>query len=113
MTEYACYFFINKRLKMSSGKIGAQVSHGTRYLCRNIDNQKPFVRESWNNWENGLSRTLLLYAKDEDEMEELHNRYPSHKVIDAGLTQVPANSFTVLALFPKEYIPKEFPNKLV
>lgn len=114
MDKYACYIFINKRLSMGPGKKATQSCHGMRHLCRELHMQSSYVRETWELWEQySGGRVIALYAKDEEEMEELHSRYPSVKVIDSGLTQVAPNSFTVLALYPKIHDRNEFKNKLV
>lgn len=111
--QYACYIFINKRLNMGKGKCCSQTAHGMRYLQEELIFQSSYVSEVWKKWENEGGRTIVLYANNEKEMEEIHNSYPSVKVHDAGYTQVPSNSFTVLALYPKIHDPNEFKNKLV
>lgn len=112
--QYACYIFVNKRLAMGKGKIGSQSAHGMRALCTRINLQSQYVKDSWEKWErNSDGRTILLYAKDEAEMNEIHNSYPSEEIHDAGMTQVPAGSYTILALYPKIHDPTEFKNKLV
>ena len=114
MDRYACYIFINKRLSMGCGKKCGQSCHGIRNLFRDLHLQSKYVRDTWELWDQySGGRTIVLYAKDEEEMEELHNSYPSVKVIDAGLTQLSPCSFTVLALYPKIHNKSEFSNKLV
>lgn len=111
--KYACYMFVNKRLKMGAGKIAAQVAHGMDYLADDISNRSDYVKECWRKWKDTYRRIIVLVCKNEEEMEELYNSYPSCKVIDMGLTQVDPGSFTVLALFPKQMIEGEFTQKLL
>lgn len=112
-TNYACYIFINKRLSMGKGKCCSQTAHGMRYLCEHLSSQSKYVQETWDKWENNGGRTIVLYANNEAEIEELHSSYPSVKVHDAGCTQVASGSLTVLALYPKIHNRDEFKNKLV
>lgn len=111
--RYVCYMFINKRLKMGSGKIAAQVAHGMDYLTDDISSQNQHTKDCWRRWKETNRRIIVLKCENEEEMEEIHSRYPSIRVIDMGLTQVNPNSFTVLALFPGEFSDNEFSQKLL
>lgn len=109
VNNYICYIFVNKKLKMKTGKIASQTCHGMRFISKNIINKSKYIRDIFEYWDIYCGgKTIILYAKDDIEMEELYNSYPSEKIIDAGLTQVNPNSFTVLALYPKNYIINEF-----
>lgn len=98
--SYAMYIFINTDLKMKAGKWGAQVGHGVQYIIENLKNQSKETIEIYDQWNIEGRRKIILKATEE-EMNFLHNSYPSMKVHDAGFNHVPVNSFTCLALYPK------------
>jgi PTH2 family peptidyl-tRNA hydrolase len=100
--EYTCYMFVNTSLKLKPGKVAAQTAHAMRILMNNLQNQSKFTKESWYVWENQGSKTIILKAVNENEMEEIHNSFPSIIVQDAGRTQCKPGSLTVLALYPKQ-----------
>ena len=88
------YFIVNKNLDMSSGKIGAQISHAATWLA--IRDRDCASYQHWLN--NGFKKVIVLHA-DEKTMIKLSEKIEnSIKVIDRGLTEIPENSFTVLGL---------------
>lgn len=109
-SKYACYMFINQRLKLKPGKIAVQTAHAMRMLMNNLQDQSITVRDNWKEWEAEGCKTVCLKIANESEMEEIYNSYQSIVVSDAGRTQCIPNSKTVLALFPKRI--HDFPHSL-
>ena len=87
------YFIVNQDLKMSVGKISAQVSHGATIMAIRDRCEPNFM-----NWLDNVKRAIVLQA-DEDTMRKLHSKIlNSICIIDKGFTEIPENSFTVLVL---------------
>ena len=105
--EYACYLFVNKDIKMSTGKKMAQAAHAVVGFYQNLDDKSDYVKDCFEIWSNTGHKTITLTATQE-EMNELHDMYPSVKVHDSGRTQVRPGSFTVLGVYPKLCDPEEF-----
>lgn len=110
---------VNKDLSMKKGKIAAQVAHGTTlYMSEVIHTMSEFGMnnvfiENFKMWmHNGLMMKIVLKAS-ENEMNEILSKFGDDiwmfKVIDMGLTQVEANSFTCIATEP---ITKEISNEM-
>lgn len=109
-SQYACYMFINQRLKLKPGKVAVQCAHAMRYLMCDLHNQPKSVIEAWDAWQVEGGKTVCLKIANEAEMEEIHHSYQSVIVQDAGRTQCVPGSKTVLALFPKRS--HDFPHSL-
>jgi Uncharacterized conserved protein len=126
------YFFVNKSLKMSSGKIGVQTARaGQVMLLEEIEKDDTLLLSSLSELfkEETMrgNKTICLKASQSqmkrilsgdlnDELSELSKEknvpirlYP---VTDIGATEVPENSLTVIAMTPvKQSIIKEFTKK--
>ena len=88
-------------LKMGKGKIAAQCCHGS------IGSYKKSSKEKIRKWENEAYAKVICKVKTEDELLALKNladkkNIANYLVIDAGRTQIPTSSVTVLALGPDE-----------
>ena len=88
-------------LKMGKGKIAAQCCHGA------IGAYKKSPQDKIRKWENEAYAKVVLKVKTKDELLELkkladQNGISSYLVVDAGRTQIPTSSVTVLALGPDE-----------
>ena len=88
-------------LKMGKGKIAAQCCHGS------IGSYKKASPEKIRKWEREAYAKVVLKVKTLDEITELKkladiNKIPNYLVVDAGRTQIPSSSVTVLALGPDE-----------
>lgn len=108
--KYTCYLFVNQRLKLKSGKVASQTAHAMRLLINNLPNQSDTVKNNWKEWEAEICKTITLKILNENEMEEIYNRYPGIIVVDAGRTCCPPNSKTILALYPLKDV--KFSNSL-
>ncbi|KEP64204.1 UNVERIFIED_CONTAM: peptidyl-tRNA hydrolase, putative [Hammondia hammondi] len=93
---------VRQDLSMGKGKIAAQCGHATlgayRQAARRHD---PFLAL----WTASGQKKIAVKIKDEAEMRALHadakkKGVNAYAVCDAGRTQVPAGSFTVLAVGP-------------
>lgn len=107
-SQYACYTFVNTSLQMTKGKVAAQCMHAMRMACSQLSFRSQETRDIWEKWAMDGAKTITLKADNEDEMMMLLSEYPGVEVRDHGLTQVPANSFTVAMLFPMRARPKGF-----
>ena len=95
-------FLVNKSLKMGRGKECAQVAHASMALGRQCQEQDPTSLELW---ENESYAKVVLKADSLEEMEEVakmasEQGMPNVMIADAGRTQIPSGSHTVLGLGP-------------
>lgn len=100
-------FLVNIDLKMRKGKIAAQVAHGeTLYMSDVYSPLHEDMKERSGVWINGGMHKVVLKATENEMLgiiEILNNLNTMCYVVrDFGLTQVPENSFTVLAVEPLE-----------
>lgn len=114
------YYFINKNLKMSSGKIGVQTARAGQVMFLNELNEKDsLLFKSLNELfedsfmhgnksiclranENQLKRILLGDLNDRLKELSLNSGFPIrlYPVYDIGATEVATNSLTVVAMTP-------------
>lgn len=92
---------VRTELKMGKGKISAQCCHGS------IGSYKKASPEKIRKWETTGYAKVVLKVKTLEELSELKkqadiNKVPNYLVVDAGRTQIPTSSVTVLALGPDE-----------
>ena len=92
---------VRTELKMGKGKIAAQCCHGS------IGSYKKASPEKIRKWETTGYAKVVLKVKTLEELSELKkqadiNKVPNYLVVDAGRTQIPTSSVTVLALGPDE-----------
>jgi PTH2 family peptidyl-tRNA hydrolase len=96
--EIVMYILINKSLKMSPGKVAAQVGHGVGKIYENLDSQSELTKVLFDNWKN-KSYTKITLKSTLDEMIEISKLFPSVLIMDEGRTQIePSN--TVLCVYP-------------
>ena len=81
---------VRQDLALTTGKIAAQCAHAAVDVVRAA------------RWRAGGSRKVVLAVDDLDRMRELHASVPSgcyaSLVTDAGRTEIPAGTITVLGL---------------
>ena len=101
---------VNQSLKMGKGKIAAQVGHAAVESFLRVGATHPGHLDAW--LANGQKK-ICLKGKDEAVFSELihaanREHIPHHIVRDAGHTQIPSGSQTVLALgpFDEEHLDK-------
>lgn len=88
-------------LKMRKGKIAAQCCHGA------IGAYKKSPQDKIRKWESGAYAKVVLKVQTLEELTDLKKRADekgivNYLVVDAGRTQVPTSSVTVLALGPDD-----------
>ena len=97
-------FVINHELKMGKGKIAAQVGHAAVKATLLSGELRPELLDAW------LStgqKKVCVKADDVRQLEQIEQQAKHHQILtskihDAGHTQIPAGSYTVLALGPDE-----------
>lgn len=92
---------VRNDLKMGKGKIAAQCCHGSLGAYKKTNPEKIFK------WENEAYAKVVCKVNSLEELLELKkqaiiNKVSYYLVVDAGRTQVPTSTTTVLALGPDE-----------
>ncbi|KAG7157565.1 probable peptidyl-tRNA hydrolase 2 [Homarus americanus] len=116
-TYYKMVFVVNTDLSMGAGKVAAQVGHAALGLYRLLREDEEKYEASVEEWEEFGERKIALKGKNSQELIELQKKaealyLPTYLVQDAGKTQVPAGSTTVLAIFGDEEAVNEVTGKL-
>ena len=102
--ELKMVFIVNHGLKMGKGKIAAQVGHGAVKATLDAANRHPLLVESW--LASGQKK-ICVKGDDAAHLETLEReaqrlKIPTARIHDAGHTQIPSGSLTVVALGPAE-----------
>lgn len=92
---------VRNDLKMGKGKIAAQCCHGSLGAYKKTNPEKILK------WENEAYAKVVCKVNSLEELLELKkqaiiNKVSYYIVVDAGRTQVPTSTTTVLALGPDE-----------
>ena len=95
-------FIVNHELKMGKGKIAAQVAHEAVKATLACGEQDPTLLDAW--FKTGQKK-ICVKGDSAQHLDQLFldgkkNGILANKIHDAGHTQIPAGSFTVLALGP-------------
>ena len=101
MVIYKQAILVNMSLKMTKGKIAAQVAHASLDAALNSINKKSFKE-----WRRSGQGKIVLKCPDTEMMIKLYGQAKSRNMItsmitDAGKTQVPPGSKTALAIGPE------------
>ena len=105
MEELIQYLVVNKDLGMSSGKIAAQVGHACtictyKYLTEDTDlswgGNFQLDKDKFLAWYKGEQKKIVLEGHQKDLEKLVENNF--FFVRDAGYTEIPANSLTVVSL---------------
>lgn len=99
------YFIVNNELKMDKGKIGAQIGHATGKLIENLvlNNLNKCNNQEFVDWsQSGVTKIVLKSTKSNMDkvIEDQKNSKNFVTVVDAGKTQIEANSLTVIGFNP-------------
>ena len=95
-------FVVNGSLRMSSGKIAAQVAHAAVDLYKQLIKNQPEALEDWE--EDGETK-IVVRGQSTDELQTLEARAKENPLIltsvieDAGRTEIQSGSLTCLGLF--------------
>lgn len=99
MTEYKQCIIVRDDLKLSKGKLAVQVAHAAVSTYEFADSD---VQEAWK--EGGQKKVVLRVPEIKDlfELKETARKHglPVKLITDAGLTQVPPGTITVLGIGP-------------
>ena len=99
-------FLVRQDLKMGAGKIAAQVAHAAIGLYDDIlEGENIYQKTALNNWFNYGQKKVVLKIPDLDTMLEVVKKCKKLKlqyciISDAGHTQIPQGSITVLGIGP-------------
>lgn len=104
--DYKMVLVVRNDLKMGKGKVAAQCGHATLGLFKLVAHRAPRSIEKWD--ECGQTK-IVVKVETEEEMLIVQDKarcegIPSHIVVDAGRTQIAANSRTVMALLGPEEV---------
>ncbi len=103
MAEYKQCIIVRDDLKLSKGKLAVQVAHAAVSAYELADED---VREAWK--EGGQKKVVLRVATLQElfELKETARRHglPAALITDAGLTEVPPGTITVLGIGPAEVV---------
>lgn len=92
---------VRNDLKMGKGKIAAQCCHGCLGAYRKAD---PIKIKEWER--SGMAKVACKVGSLEELLElkkqAIINRVPHYLVVDAGKTQIPTSTTTVLAIGPDD-----------
>ncbi|XP_076063318.1 putative peptidyl-tRNA hydrolase 2 [Oratosquilla oratoria] len=116
-TAYKMVFVVNAELNMGAGKTASQVGHAALGLYRLLVEDKEKYEASVEEWEEFGEKKITLKGKNTKQLLDLQKRaevndLPTYVVQDAGHTQVPEGSITVLAIFGDEEAVNEVTGKL-
>ena len=99
-------FLVRQDLKMGAGKIAAQVAHAAIGLYDDIlEGENNYQKKVLNNWFNYGQKKVVLKVSDLNTMLEVVKKCKKNKlqyclISDAGHTQIPQGSVTVLGIGP-------------
>ncbi len=101
MAEYKQCIIVRDDLKLSKGKLAVQVAHAAVSSYELADDE---VREAW---KDGGQKKVILRVATLQELFELKESARKHGlpvalITDAGLTEVPPGTITVLGVGPAE-----------
>ncbi len=112
--ELTTYFLVNADLNMKGGKLASQVSHATRELMKYIYDEMFIsvgktsdVCERYYEWSANGSKTIILKVPF-DKLKQFEGEPESVTIHDAGRTQIPENSLTVIGFAPSRFTCEKF-----
>ena len=98
MEEVVMYIVVNKEVKMSPGKLAAQVAH---VAVKASHRGEALEQDWWTKWYSG-SYTKIILKASEHELRELLNTWVECTVstVDEGRTEIPKGTLTAIAFIP-------------
>mgnify|MGYP001809205557 FL=1 len=103
-SELTMVFIARKDLKLSAGKLAAQVGHATAECITKAERTEPRMLDRYMRVG---QRKVVCQAANEDELRRLFGEAKNAGIIaslitDAGHTEIPAGTVTVVGLGPNE-----------
>ncbi len=100
--EHKLACVVDASLKMGKGKIAAQVGHLCMEVALGLERNRPRLLQAWTS--RGQAK-VVLKALDSEEMHLLIDRAKEANLLtwsvrDAGRTQIPSGSMTVIGIGP-------------
>ncbi|XP_024385280.1 uncharacterized protein [Physcomitrium patens] len=107
--DFKMVLVVRNDLKMGKGKVAAQCSHAALGLYKKVFYRAP---KALQRWEMCSQVKVVTRVENEEEMLYLQTRakamkLPCHITVDAGRTQIPRNSKTVLAVLGPTHLVDE------
>jgi PTH2 family peptidyl-tRNA hydrolase len=93
---------VRKDLKLSRGKMSAQVAHASLEAFMKAKNYDSVLAEMW--LRHG-GKKVVVYVKDQDELIDLYNKargLPKALITDAGHTHLKPGTTTCIGIGPAE-----------
>lgn len=91
------YIIYNSSLNMSKGKLMAQCCHAQHMVTKYCEKHQPPTYKIWDTCQ-GMRKVCLKASQD--KMQLLAKLPGSFPVYDAGYTEIPAGSLTIVAFIP-------------
>ena len=100
--QYKQVIAVRTDLGMSRGKIAVQVAHGSLSAS---ENARVSQQELWRAWFREGQKKVAVKVSSEEELIELrrqaiNHRLPHALIRDAGMTELPPGTITVLGIGP-------------
>ncbi len=100
--QYKQVIAVRTDLEMSRGKIAVQVAHGALSAS---ENARVSQQEIWRAWYREGQKKVAVKVSSEEELLELrrqaiNHRLPHALIRDAGMTELPPGTITVLGIGP-------------
>jgi PTH2 family peptidyl-tRNA hydrolase len=100
--QYKLVVVVRDDIKMSVGKLAAQVAHAAVTCALDAKSRKP---KWFSEWMKEGQRKVVLRAEDMDQLRALNDKamragLPHAMIIDAGLTELAPNTTTCLGIGP-------------
>jgi PTH2 family peptidyl-tRNA hydrolase len=99
--ELVQFYIVNSEITMSTGKFGAQVAHVAMDVA-----EKYHQKEVYKEWKNNSSRKKIFLKAKKSQLEKLIEQGFDH-IIDNGLTELPPQTLTMVALPPMKRLEAE------
>jgi len=102
--DYKMVFVVNTSLPMTPGKIAAQVAHAAVDLYQTLMSNQEENGLNMSQWLENGAKKVVLSGENEAQLLQLESlciqaKLPKSLIQDAGLTQIPSGSRTVLGVF--------------
>mgnify|MGYP000615537570 CR=1 FL=1 len=102
MTGYKQVIVVRDDLKMSRGKLAAQVAHASLNSAEKARDKKPDWHEGW---KKSQQKKVVVKAPTIDDLKDLKKEaeiqnMPNDLVQDAGHTELSPNTYTTLGVGP-------------